>query len=385
MLAYAQKPKKRQSTTSRSATSPHHGYDVARISASPPIAGALQAKLAINEPGDQYEQEADRVAERAVRLPEPRLQRACACGGGCPKCQTDQMGQQHERLQPKRVQPSGTERIAAPPIVHEALSAPGEPLDIATRNFLEPRIGHDFSQVRVHTDAKAAESARAVKSLAYTVGRDVVFAAGRYEPSTIAGRQLLAHELAHVAQQDAGTALPEPVLQRYSHEDCTETDLRTHIWPADGIAKRKVDAAIAAVTASPVAASTQALFAKYFMTRTPDVATIASLFRQVKAGFDGNSYTYECEDDCDPGENAYSGWCWDIHLCMNNLRGRANDCIARTIIHEFTHKYAGAGHGWWFSNAYCYNACDTAGCPSNLSPTDALSNAYSLAGFAHEV
>jgi len=70
---------------------------------------------------------------------------------------------------------------------------------------------------------------------------------------------------------------------------------------------------------------------------------------------------------------------------MNNLRGRPNDCIARTIIHEFSHKYAGTGHGWWFSTAYCYSGCDTAGCPSGLSPSDALGNAYSFAGFAYEV
>jgi hypothetical protein len=121
------------------------------------------------------------------------------------------------------------------------------------------------------------------------------------------------------------------------------------------------------------------------MTRTPDLTVIAQVFRKLKAAFDGDKYTYECEEDCESGENAYSGWAWDIHLCMNNLRGRANDCIARTIIHEFTHKYAGAGHGWWFSTAYCYSGCDTAGCPSDLSPSEALGNAYSFAGFAHEL
>jgi len=174
-------------------------------------------------------------------------------------------------------------------------------------------------------------------------------------------------------------------IDRYAHEDCTDADLRAHIWPADGIAKRKVDAAIAAVTASPVTATTEALFAKYFMTRSPDTAEIASVFGKVKTAFDANEYTYECEDDCDQGTNAYSGMAWDIHLCMNNLRGRANDCIARTIIHEFSHKYASTGHGWWFSTASCYNGCDTAGCPSELSASDALSNAYSYAGFAHEI
>jgi Domain of unknown function (DUF4157) len=66
---------------------------------------------------------------------------------------------------------------------------------------MEPRFGHNFGNVRVHTGEKAAESARAVDALAYTVGRDVVFGAGRYAPGTAAGQRLLAHELAHVVQQ----------------------------------------------------------------------------------------------------------------------------------------------------------------------------------------
>lgn len=92
-----------------------------------------------------------------------------------------------------------------PSIVHEVLRSPGQPLDAETRTFFEPRFGHDFSQVRVHTDAKAATSAKSVNALAYTVGRDVVFGTGHYQPWTGEGRGLLAHELAHVAQQSQET------------------------------------------------------------------------------------------------------------------------------------------------------------------------------------
>jgi hypothetical protein len=81
------------------------------------------------------------------------------------------------------------------------LRSSGQLLDLGTRAFFEPRFGHDFSQVRVHTDAKAAESARAVNALAYTVGSDIVFARGHYAPSRHEGRHLVAHELAHVLQQ----------------------------------------------------------------------------------------------------------------------------------------------------------------------------------------
>jgi len=90
-----------------------------------------------------------------------------------------------------------------PPIVHEVLRSPGAPLDASTRTFMEPRFGHDFSNVRIHTDAKAADSARAVNALAYTVGRDVVFGTSQYRPWTSNGQRLMAHELTHVLQQSS--------------------------------------------------------------------------------------------------------------------------------------------------------------------------------------
>jgi Domain of unknown function (DUF4157)/LysM domain len=100
----------------------------------------------------------------------------------------------------------------APPIVQEVLSAPGRPLDGATRGFMESRFGQDFSQVRIHADGRAAASAQAVNALAYTVGSSIAFDHGRYAPATAAGRHLLAHELAHVAQQGAGPTRLSPRL-----------------------------------------------------------------------------------------------------------------------------------------------------------------------------
>jgi Domain of unknown function (DUF4157) len=90
---------------------------------------------------------------------------------------------------------------SVPAIVHEVLRAPGQPLDFQTRGFMEGRFGHDFSKVRIHADGKAGASARAVDSLAYTVGNNLVFASGQYSPRTAAGTRLLAHELTHVVQQ----------------------------------------------------------------------------------------------------------------------------------------------------------------------------------------
>lgn len=186
-----------------STTSAHFGYDFCRIpiQSPTPTGGAIQTKLAINAPGDEYEQEADRIAEHVIRMPEPQLHRACACGGECPKCQTKPPGQGHERLQTKCVQVGDTAQNAAPPIVHEVLAAPGQPLDAATREFMEPRFGHNFGHVRVHADALASRSAEAVAARAYTVGSRIVLRFGEYAPETPKGQHLLAHELAHVVQQ----------------------------------------------------------------------------------------------------------------------------------------------------------------------------------------
>jgi outer membrane protein OmpA-like peptidoglycan-associated protein len=89
----------------------------------------------------------------------------------------------------------------APAIVHEVLRSPGRSLDTATRSLMEPRLGHNLSGVRVHSDQQAARSARAVGARAYTVGHDVVFDSGQYAPDSNVGQSLLSHELTHVVQQ----------------------------------------------------------------------------------------------------------------------------------------------------------------------------------------
>jgi hypothetical protein len=131
------------------------------------------------------------------------LQRKCACGG------TPGPGGECEACRKKRLQratdPHAISRpptAAVSPLVGEVLSSPGRPLDKQARAFMEPRFGHDFSHVRIHADQKAAASASAVNAHAYTTGHQIVFGAGRYTPETRAGKSLLAHELAHVLQQE---------------------------------------------------------------------------------------------------------------------------------------------------------------------------------------
>jgi len=185
-------------------TSPHFGHDFSRIPIHPPAAGAIQTKLAINTPGDDYEQEADRVADQVMRMPRPKLQRACACGGGCPIWQKEQVTSEHMRFQAKHAEASNVRETEAPSRVHEALRSPGQPLETATRAFMEPRFGHDFSRVRVHTGGAAQQSSQALNARAYTIGPNIVFGPGQFAPHTEPGRRLLAHELTHVIQQSSG-------------------------------------------------------------------------------------------------------------------------------------------------------------------------------------
>jgi hypothetical protein len=132
------------------------------------------------------------------------LQRKCACGGSagmageCEECGNQGLSlQRSTRNSELETRNSG----GVPPIVHEVLRSPGQPLDPETRAFMEPHFGHDFGNVRVHADAAAAESARAVNALAYTVGCHVVLGARQSSPENRRGQFTLAHELAHVVQQ----------------------------------------------------------------------------------------------------------------------------------------------------------------------------------------
>jgi hypothetical protein len=119
-----------------------------------------------------------------------------------------QAGAARDEDQPLQTKSSDARSVGqiAPDIVHQTLLSDGAPLDAATRDFMEPRFGFDFSRVRVHTDPRASASADAIQAFAYTVGRDVVFRSGTYQPGTHTGRRLLAHELTHVVQQGAAAA-----------------------------------------------------------------------------------------------------------------------------------------------------------------------------------
>lgn len=163
----------------------------------------LQTKLSIGASNDPLEQEADRVADQvmaaatnpAISSAPPRIQRFTGHSSG--------------------------ENATAPDSVDRLLAGAGRPLDSALQQDMGQRFGHDFSRVRVHSDAAAEQSAREVNAKAYTVGHNIVFAAGRFAPQSNTGRRLLAHELTHVVQQNLG----HPSLQLAPQDDDKKTDL----------------------------------------------------------------------------------------------------------------------------------------------------------------
>ncbi len=201
--------------------------------------GMIQPKLTIGQPNDQYEQEADRVAEQVMRMPErPWVndQSSFKIGGASivqtkpiveqispllqRKCSSCEDLDEEEPVQLK----SSTGNL--PPVTEslqsqiQSLRGGGQPLPQSTRAFFEPRFGADFSQVRVHTDAKAADAVKSINSKAFTTGKDVFFNAGQYSPGTAAGKILLGHELTHVVQQ--GKNLISPHLQALTEEEKKE-------------------------------------------------------------------------------------------------------------------------------------------------------------------
>jgi hypothetical protein len=131
--------------------------------------------------------------------PSGFLHRTCSCGehtaagGECEECKKKQGS-----LQRHSTHEYGP--AIAPAIVHDVLASPGQSLSDDVRTTMGLRFGHDFSRVQVHTDSRAAESARSVNALAYTVGDHIAFQAGQYNPSSGSGQRLLAHELTHVVQ-----------------------------------------------------------------------------------------------------------------------------------------------------------------------------------------
>lgn len=179
----------------------------------PPL---IQSKLTIGQPHDRYEQEADRVAEQVMRMPEPQVQRQPEEEGEEELIQTKPLA---DKITPliqrpiKDVEEKILQTKENPDLTHkvtpdlgsriQSLKGSGQPLPEANRGFMEREFGIDFNGVRLHTDSDAAQISRELNAEAFTYGRDIYFGAGRYSPGTSSGKRLLAHELTHVVQQQS--------------------------------------------------------------------------------------------------------------------------------------------------------------------------------------
>jgi len=187
---YEPRPRMRRSVDSyapRSVSSPHlRAWSSQRSAFAPPLL-PLQRKLTVGSVSDPLEAEADSIADRVMNDSPRRLPIDGA-------------------LALRRQATGSVPSVEAPSIVHETLRSPGQPLDRQTRASMESRFGYDLSRVRLHTDAKSAESARAVGAHAYAVGQHIAFDAGAFNPHSVSGRNLLAHELAHTLQQSESPA-----------------------------------------------------------------------------------------------------------------------------------------------------------------------------------
>lgn len=186
-------------------TSAEFIYDFSRVPVHARVLNNIQPKLEVNAPGDIYEQEADRVADQVMRVPEqPTLYKLRSHQNFNTELQQSNTRFSSNRLPVRAsvVRPVLESRIPA-------LWGQGQPLPQSERAFFEPRFGMDFSTVHIHNGSKADVAAKQISARAFTFGSDIAFAAGQFKPGTPGGRRLIAHELTHVLQQsDSAAAAP---------------------------------------------------------------------------------------------------------------------------------------------------------------------------------
>lgn len=384
----------------------------------PPILHDLlptfQAKLTIGQPNDQYEQEADRVAEQVMRMSEPKIQRVCPeCEDELQRQLMEEEEEEEETLQTKPLAEQITPLVQrqAEPMEEEeeeetlqtktasgklptvssslqnritALRGSGQPLPQSERAFFEPLFGTDFSQVRVHADSQAAETARTVNARAFTLGRDIVFDAGQYQPSVSEGRRLLAHELAHVVQQSRSSWQDQFIRRRVrrNYVSCENRGLWHPRRTGDQIVNiiTTADARAIAVARNAetqisnlrrdrgtVGYTPPAVLRDTFQSRfNIDVATVSdrqleliqSRFQRIRGILEGGYIRYTCRGgDCQSDDWAYSdAGVYRIYLC-NRFYGDTENERGGTLLHEAFHIYFPHIEDWEapaLANAHCY-------------------------------
>jgi len=369
--------------------------------------GALQAKLRIGQPGDKYEQEADRVADEVMRMPEPGVQRQVE-----PEEEEEEILQtkpvdqitplvqrqveeeeeeEEEMLQAKSREDATSEVSNDLESQINAIKGGGRPLAESERAYFEPRFGTDFSNVRIHSDKQASNAARSVNARAFTFGHNVVFGAGEYSPDALAGRKLLAHELTHVVQQSMGSQGHIQRLVEATRVSCQGyprtyqifTSIRTNdplavIQSADRRALEMLNNTISELTrvresiingapaAAPLIDDTVARGMRNRLRLNADdravwtgrgrgtVELIIRWFTNIRDLLASGRIRYTCLGTlCAANWWAYTVGGRTIHLCRLFWRG-SNDNRALTLAHETAHLYYGLEDtGGGAGNAVC--------------------------------
>ncbi len=378
--------------------------------------GSLQTKLKIGQPGDRYEQEADRVAEWVMRIPERNVKKPTAVpdrvqGGigiqplqtGCHSGPWGHPPGKEQRTEPWRTGETSSHippRIAAGPAGQTAgLRNEGRPLPESVRTFFEPRFGYNLSRVRIHTEAAASKTARSINARAYTYGRHIVFGDEQYAPHSAEGKRLLAHELAHVIQQNGDGHSSRMIsktgfsyLQRTSYAD----SCRRNQWPSLHAAVYKSRMEIARVRPRLVQQPlTQVVRDALWLAFRDDSEATAQRVHDnlgaIYAGLPGATIDCEQESDrlyrlvCRGDSQAYTwespwGYTGNIHICMGQWAGLNEDQRSRIVTHEGAHLYVHASDaGGYFLTSGCAETGSTAASTSETR----LNNADSYACIVH--
>jgi len=183
------------------------------------VPSVIQAKLKVSQPSDEYEQEADMVAEKVMSISSSQVSNLQIKDSDdenykidrkYKSCEDDGDGNK-ENLKEIHIKRKGTNTNSSNTLdisdstannIKNIVKQQGSPLDTSTREFMEQRFGYDFSNIKIHNDNNATKSAKSINALAYTIGNNVIFGVNNYNTNTVEGKKLLAHELTHVVQQN---------------------------------------------------------------------------------------------------------------------------------------------------------------------------------------
>ena len=335
----------------------------------------VQTKLTIGAPNDIYEQEADRVANQVMSMSEPvqsletvfdekglhrssttektipYIQRLCAeCDSELQrraepkKAEEDLVQTKREINQSQMISDDLQDGI-------QSLKGSGQPLPQSEREYFNQRFGADFGNVRIHTGHPAQQLARSISAQAFTVGQDILFGAGHYNPSTTPGRHLIAHELTHTIQQ---LGFEPRIVQRTSYSNCDPKQIKDLIEPAMNAALVDLRDVITALGASPRSDLTSASLFLAFRKEDDSTATkVKAVFEEIRDGLKRD--TIYCDQPgnsgilpdilvpeafrCVTSRLGYTNPLFNIHLCMNSWPTVGKVLRLQNLIHEGVHAY----------------------------------------------